>query len=432
MSDIVRNPKPARRISGLGRGFLMLALPLLAAQDSAGAYFVYVSVEASNAIEVYAMDPETGALEKKTAVAVPGGPAPLALSPDRKVLYVSQRPAKTLSAFAVNRATGALALLNTVTAPENAVYIATDRTGKYLLSAYYGGARMAIHPIAGDGKLAAEPVENRVTGTNPHFIMTDPSNRYLYVPNTGAGKILQFGFDAATGKVQPLSPPEVVSAPGAGPRHFIFHGSKDIVYVVNEKNRSLTAYAMNPAQGTLSPLQTVPTVPSAYTGENACADIHLTPDNRFLYASNRGHQSLAGYKVDPVTGQLTSIGWTKTPQTPRSFAIDPTGKFLYAGGQSADSLASYRIDQATGALAPMKVYPTGESPAWVIAVLLQEGPVSLDRAAAREDGREGMPFGPGLQGGRFYDLLGRSWREGAASRRITGSTPPIRVGVEKD
>lgn len=406
-------------------GMLGLWLLAFAAREASAAYFVYVSFESSNAIGVYQMDPEAGSLELKATLPVTGGPAPLALSPDQRFMYVSQRPAKTFSAYSVNRGTGALTFLNTIAAPENAVHIATDRSGRYLLSAYYGAARMAIHAIGGDGKLVSQPVENLATGANPHFIHTDPSNRYLYVPNLGAGKTLQFSFDSATGKIQPLNPPEVNAAAGAGPRHFTFHGAKDILYLVNELNRSLTVYAMDPAKGTLSPLQTLPTVPGTYSGSNACADIHITPDNRFVYASNRGHQSLAGYRVDAVTGQLTAIGWFTAPTTPRSFAIDPSGKFVFAAGQSADTLASYRINQTTGALEPLKLYPTGDSPAWVLAVRFQEGPSAAGRAGVRGQG-EGARHGEKMvvensRGfrGRVYSLLGRL----LGSRRETAATP---------
>jgi 6-phosphogluconolactonase len=377
-------------------------------------------LDAANAIAVYRMDPGDGSLVLKSRVPVPGGPFSMAFRPDRSVLYVAQRKAKTISAFAVDRGTGALTLLNTVSAPDDPVTVMTDRTGRFLLSTYYGASRMAVHPIDMIGRVTAEPAENRATGANPHFILTDPSNRFLYVPNTGAAKILQFRFEAATGKVQPLSPPEIATAEGAGPRHVAFHGTRDIAYVVNEKNATVTAYAMDKDRGTLSTLQSLPTLPAGFTDSNACADLHLTPDNRFLYASNRGHQSLAGYKVDSA-GNLAPNGFYPSQKSPRSFAIDPTGNYVFVGGQGSDSLASYRIHAATGALEPLQVIPTGGSPVWVLAVESKEAAMGLekpDRAGPGQGNRR-----PGVvAGSRFYDLLGR---ESAGRFRFLGSVESV-------
>ncbi len=406
---MIKNYQPKHSAQRLfGKGALALALILVLVKEAATDYFVYVSMQGSNFIGVYKMDPESGLLEAQAPVAVTGAPASLALSPDKKFVYAAQRNAQTFSAFAVNRSTGALTSLNTVPAGFNPVYIATDRTGKYLLAASYNGNRMAVHPLGTDGRVLATATDSRATGEKPHGILIDATNRFLYVPVLGPGTILQFAFDEKTGKLQPLNPPEVTTEKGAGPRHMIFHGSLNIAYVANELNSSVTAYAFDPNTGTLTSLQTLSTLPAGFTSHNTVADIHITPDNRFLYVSNRGHESLAGYKLDPVTGQMTALGQFATTRSPRAFGIDPTGKFLFSAGFQSDSLATYRINQTSGHLEPLKTYATGKTPSWVMAVYLGEGSVSVMRPGHLESSRQGIPgwISP-LSGSRFYDILGR-------------------------
>ena len=178
----------------------------------------------------------------------------------------------------------------------------------------------------------------------------------------------KYYFNPETGKINPTEPRAVSTAPDAGPRHFDFHGTKNIVYFVNETNSSVTAYHLNHTTGTLSPFQTISTLPESFTGQNTCADIHLTPDDRFLYASNRGHESIAAFAVDSGSGEFTTIGQYSTVKEPREFDIDPTGNFLIAVGEYSDSLASYRIHQGTGELETLQLIYVGDRPSWVLAV----------------------------------------------------------------
>jgi 6-phosphogluconolactonase len=189
------------------------------------------------------------------------------------------------------------------------------------------------------------------------------------VPNTGADKVLQFKFDPATGKLSPNSPAELATGTNTGPRHFWFHPSRNYVYFVNEKGSSVTCCRLDTQAGTLSAFQTIPTLPADFAGNNTCAHIETTPDGKYLYASNRGHDSLAVFSVDPSTGRLTAMGQQPTEKTPRAFAIDPSGRYLFAAGQASNQLASYRIGD-DGRLQPLNVIPIGKGPAWVQIVTI--------------------------------------------------------------
>lgn len=177
-----------------------------------------------------------------------------------------------------------------------------------------------------------------------------------------------FLFDETTGRLTPNAIPTVPQPPDTGPRHYCFHPVLDTVYFSNEQGSSVTAYRLDPSDGTIEAFQTLSTLPEGFEGENTCAQIHMTPDGRLLYVSNRGHDSIAGFRIDPSTGALAPIGQQPTEPTPRAFGIDPQGRFLFAGGQRSGHLASYRIDPATGALTPLNVYPAGQNPMWVMGM----------------------------------------------------------------
>ncbi len=180
--------------------------------------------------------------------------------------------------------------------------------------------------------------------------------------------ILQFAFDERNGALKPNAEPQVVPEERVGPRHYVFHPDLPVVYFDNEQGSSVTAYRFNRSAGTLAPLQTVSTLPEAFAGDNTCAQIHITPSGRFVYASNRGHDSIACFSVDLATGSLTAVGQQPTEKTPRAFNLDPDGKYLFAGGLASSTLASYRIDYATGTLEPLETYVVGDRPMWVLAL----------------------------------------------------------------
>lgn len=347
---------------------LLLTATLPLASRAHAATVLYVANGGSKDISVFHLDTASGALSTRGAVALEGAPGPLAISPDRQFLYAALRPTKSVQTLRVDRATGALSPASTTVTGVNAAYLITDRAGRHLLSADYGGDRVTVHPVDAGGKIGATPTADLATGRNPHSIQSDAANRFVFVPLCGADQVLQFQFK--DGRLEPNSPPAVAFKAVDGPRHFAFHPKGDFVYVVNEKSSSVTALAFDRKGGVLTALQTLPTLPADFTGKNTCADIHVTPDGKFLYASNRGHDSLAGYAVDAKSGRLTALGNFATEKTPREFDIDPGGQFLFAAGQGSDRLAAYRIE-ADGKLTPLKTYDVGKSPAWVLAVKLE-------------------------------------------------------------
>jgi 6-phosphogluconolactonase len=336
---------------------------------------MYVSLQQDDKLALFTMDPATGKLTPQGELAVAGGPAPLAVDPQRRFLYVGRRGANIVSSFRIEPHSGRLSPIGEVALETDPCYIATDRSGRFLLSAYYEGARAAVHPIGTDGVASGPPVEWLATARGAHSMQTDPSNRYAFVPHiagNGPNAIFQFRFDAQTGRLTPNSPARVSPERPDGPRHFCFHPSKNILYFSNEQGCSITAYAFDPTTGLLTSLHTVSTLPAGYDGRNTCSQIQIAPSGKFVYAPNRGHNSIACFAVDATTGHLTPIGHMPTETIPRAFSLDPTGTFLFAAGLESGRLAAYRIDSTTGLLQPLEVYPVGNRPMWVMIIRVEE------------------------------------------------------------
>ena len=338
------------------------------------AYYMYVSLQDDNKILVFNMDAGTGKLTPKGEVPVSGGPSPLAISPDRKVLYVSHRDVPEISSYRIDPDTGGLTQNGTVTPEAAPTYLSTDRKGRFLLSSYYQGAHAAVHPLGDDGAIGGPPIEWLETAIGAHSMQTDPSNKFAFVPHIdnrgGPNAIFQFKFDPNTGHLTPNSPPRVGQPTGTGPRHFCFHPSKDILYFSNEQGSNVTGYNLDPANGTLSAFQTISTLPAGYQESNSCSQIQISPSGKYLYAPNRGYNSIAGFSVDASSGQLTAIGQVPTENRPSAFSLDPEGNFLFAAGSETNRLASYRVNGDTGELTPLEIYSVGKRPMWVLITSL--------------------------------------------------------------
>ena len=333
------------------------------------ACYMYVSLQDDDKVLVFTMDPESGKLTPKSETPVSGGPSPLAISPDRKVLYVGQRGSSEMSSFRIDQDTGALTRTGTLSLEAAPTFLSTDRKGKFVLSAYYQGAHTAVHPVGDDGAVGDPPIEWLETATGAHAMQTDPSNRFAFVPHiagNGPNAIFQFRFDENTGHIVPNSPPRVEPEEHLGPRHFCFHPTQDILYFSNEQGCSVTGYRLDTSTGTLSAFQTITTLPAGYTERNTCSQIQVSSSGKFLYAPNRGHNSIAAFSVDPTSGRLTAIGQVPTEAVPGSFSLDPEGKFLFAAGTESGRLASYRINGETGELTPLETYPVGQRPSDVL------------------------------------------------------------------
>lgn len=333
---------------------------------------VYVSNADSKDISVMRLNPKDGSLTSVEQVQTGGTVMPLAFSPDHTRLYASLRSQPySVTTFAVDQQSGKLKALSTVPLADNMANLATDKTGRFLFAASYTGHKISINPISATGLVQQQGVDVINTGKNAHAVGTDPGNRFLFASNLGSDVILQFKFDAATGKITPNTPPSVATKAGAGPRHFVFHPNLRYVFSTNELDSTVNSYAYDAAQGTLTLKSTVSAVPAGFKGDApAAADIHLTPNGRFLYASERTSSTLAAYRVNAKTGELTLIGNFATETQPRGFNIDPQGKYLLAVGQKSNGLTSYAINQKTGALKPLQHYEMGKNPNWVEIVTL--------------------------------------------------------------
>jgi len=329
---------------------------------------VYVSNADSAEIYVMHLDGATGAATLEQQVPLPGTVGPLAISPNRRFLYAALRSQPfSAASFAIDPANGRLRLMSTVPLPDNMAYVSVDRTGRFLLGASYSGNQISIHPIDAHGLVDAQPVQVTPTPPRPHSILTDPANRHLFVPSLGGDLILQFRFDQATGRATPNVPASVAARAGAGPRHFTFHPRHRFAYCTNELDASVTSYRYNATTGTLAPIGTETLLPPDFhaTGPFAAADIHVTPNGRYLYATERASHTIGAFQVDEQDGSLAPIGHSPTEQQPRGFNIDPRGRFLLAVGQKSNSMSLYAIGETTGALALQQQYPMGRAPHWV-------------------------------------------------------------------
>jgi 6-phosphogluconolactonase len=373
-------------------------------QAGRGDTFVYVSVAAEKRIAIYQMDRATGKLAPRGDAKLDGEPGALTVDPQRQFLFASLRSTGELASFRINRATGMLTHLNTVPAGADPAHLSTDAAGRQLFTAYYVDAKVTVHEIGTDGTLSEKPLQSLPTADKAHAVVPDPSNRFVFVPHTDPDVIFQFALDPAKGRLTAGSPAKLTTPKGTGPRHLQFHPSRPIAYVANEQGSSVTAYALDPKSGMLRPLQTVSTLPGEFRGTNACAEIRVHPSGKFLYVSNRGHDSIAAFALDD-DGKVSVIGQDPTEKTPRSFDLDPTGKYLFAAGESSGKLVAYRVDGQSGRLKKLAVYEVGKTPWWVLAVDLSS---PLDRSDEKPAGSaSGKPIKELILPGESFLVEGR-------------------------
>lgn len=349
--------------------------------------FVYVSNAADGTIGTYRLL-DSGELQSGPHVEAAGTVGPLAISPDKRFLYAGSRaqPYSVLS-YAIDARSGALTLLSKAPVVESFPYITVDRSGRVLLAASYGGNVVTVNAIDADGKVVAPAAQVIPTARNAHAIVVDRSNRYVYVPHLGTDQLFQFVLDASAPRLSANTPPLVQLKAGTGPRHLIIAGDNRFAYLLNELVATVTTFAIDTTTGLLTEQGSVSALPvdtklgpGAPRGPGAAArdvshdtwaaDLHLTPNGRFLYSSERTSSSLTAFAVDVSTGALTYRSNTPTELQPRGFAIDPSGKFLIASGERSATITLYAIDQASGALQALGKYPTGKGSNWVSIVAL--------------------------------------------------------------
>lgn len=326
----------------------------------------------SEGIYIYKLNLDSGGLKPFKTVKNVVEPSFLTIDKDRKFLYAVNeteeyegKKSGAVSAFAIDRKTGDLRFLNKQPSLGGApCHISVSDNGKFVLVANYLGGNVAVFPVEKSGRLGASVDLAQHSGTGPnlsrqeaphaHSIMLDENNRYAFANDLGIDKVMIYRFDDKTGKLTPNpAQPFYQTKAGAGPRHFKFHPNGKFAFVINELDTTITALAYDANQGTLKEIQTVSTLPADFSGANSCADIHVAPNGRFLYGSNRGHDSIAAYRIDEQTGKLELVGHASTQgKTPRNFAIAPNGKFLLAANQNSDSIVVFRIDETSGKLTP--------------------------------------------------------------------------------
>jgi 6-phosphogluconolactonase len=334
-------------------------------------YFGTYTRNKSKGIYVSRFTAADGKLSPPELAAETINPSFLALHPKGQFLYAvgetsTFQDQKTgfVAAFSIDRATGKLKALNQLSSRGGSpCHLVVDRTGNNLVAANYGTGSVACFPLKADGSMAESsafiqhagtgPNRSRQAGPHAHQVVMSADNRFVFVPDLGMDSIMIYRLDPAKGTLTPHDPPSVKTAPGLGPRHLAFHPKGRFAYAICELGNVVVAFSYDPAKGAFKELQTETTLPKDFTGRSSTAEVEVHPNGRFLYGSNRGHDSIARYSLDAAKGTMTYVETVPTQgKTPRSFAIDPSGNFLIAVHEASDSAVVFKIDQKTGSLTP--------------------------------------------------------------------------------
>lgn len=341
--------------------FVFLAAPLWGAS-----YFAYTGTYTSGeskGIYAYRFDSSRGAMKEIGLAVEASNPSFLAVAPNQRFVYaVNENSQGAVSAFAIEPETGRLRFLNSVSSKgAGPCHIAFDKTGKWIFAANYSSGSVAVFPVHADGSVGEASAfaqhsgssinPQRQEGPHAHTVAISPDNRFALVADLGLDHVMVYRFDAAKGTLAPADPAFAQVAPGSGPRHLAFGSSGKFVYALNEMGGTIAAFGYDAARGALRQIQTISTLPADFKGQNSSAEIAVHPNGRFLYASNRGHDSIAIFSIAAAGGKLMPVDRVSTGgKTPRSFAIDPTGRFLFAANQDSDAVMPFRIDPKTGRL----------------------------------------------------------------------------------
>lgn len=363
-------PNTLKRIAGLaGAGLLGLGSTAFPAEMLV--FFGTYTGGKSEGIYLSQFNSRSGALSEPRLVATTPSPSFLAFHPDGRRLYAVNelgetdgRPGGAVSAFEVEPDSGALTPLNRrPSGGAHPCHLVVDGSGRWVLVANYSGGNLAVLPVLEDGALGDpwQMVQHRGSSVNPqrqkaphaHSINLDAANRIAVAADLGIDKLMIYRFEPAVGSLAANDPPHTDLAPGSGPRHFAFHPRGRHAFAINELQSTLSSFRYDPRRGALTPIETVTTLPAEFTGNNSTAEIQVHPSGRFVYGSNRGHDSIAVMRFDRRRERLTWVGATPTGgRTPRNFGIDPTGRWLLAANQGSDSVVVFRIDARTGTLTP--------------------------------------------------------------------------------
>jgi len=326
-------------------------------------------------ISVFRMDTASGSWTPVEVLGEMVNPSFLALDRTGQYLYTVHGTLGGITAFRIDRQTGRLTQISHQATMMNPVHLAADATNRYMIVANLGSNVLALHALHADGTLGPmfgsvmPPQHKSETGQvqkpKPHQCTLDPSGRYIVVPDKGVDRV--FVYRISEGKLVLNDTPSAVAQPGAGPRHVDFHPKGSWAYVVNELNSTITAYHFDAQSGALTTLQTLSTLPPDFKDKNKPAEVYVTPNGKFVYASNRGHNSLAIFAIDPLRGTLTLHGWEPTQgRTPRYFCLDPTGTFLYAANENGHNVVTFQVDQENGKLTPTGQVVSVGSPVCIV------------------------------------------------------------------
>lgn len=347
-----------------------LLVILFAAPAAAREHLVYVGTyngPESKGIYAWRFDDSTGALTALGLAAESSQPSFLARHPNGRFLYsVNESGGREgkVSAFAIDRATGRLTLVNAVSSRgAGPCHLTIDRAGRNVLVANYGSGSVAVLPVSADGRLGEATAfvqhegssvnAQRQKGPHAHGVYLSKDERFALCADLGLDKVLVYRFDSSKGTLVPNDPPSAAVAPGSGPRHFAFDPGGKFGWAINEMGNTITGFEWDGARGVLREIETLKTLPADFAGESYTAEIFVHPSGRFLYGSNRGHDSLAVFTVSPGTGRLSLLQHVPTEGSwPRGFGIDPAGKWLLAANQKGNNVVLFRIDPKTGRLAP--------------------------------------------------------------------------------
>jgi 6-phosphogluconolactonase len=327
--------------------------------------FVYVG-STNGQISIYKLEAALGKLTLVKSVAAGNYPSFLAFDPAVAHLYAVNESDGKVASFSVDKKTGDLVFLNRVdSGGASPAFVTVDRSGKYVMVANYTGGTARVLPIAPDGSLGA-PSDDEAPGMKSHMILTDPANAFAFVMNLGSNTISQYAFDASKGTLTPNQVPSVMTAAGAGPRHLAFHPNGKFAYLIAELNDTLSAYSYSPMLGQLTFLESKSTLPAGTDGSaNSCAEVVVAPSGKFVYGSNRGHDSIARFSIDGATGKLTFIDTTPSGGSiPRSFTLSADGALMLVANESGN-VTSFSVDTKTGALTKLLSLSVPQKPQFV-------------------------------------------------------------------
>ena len=355
-------PKPLLRLA------LLLVAAAFAVPLPAADVYVYFGTHSRGpgiGFSVAHFDTDTGALTQPRFLTEAVEPAYFVIHPDGRHLYTCNSGSPGgVSAYEIDRATGQLTLLNKEpSGGGDASYVCLDQTGRFVLVANYEGGNIAVFALQPDGRIGGRTAFAQHTGSSvdpkrqthayAHSIIVDPTNRFALVADLGLDRLFVYRFDEKNGSLRPNDPPFATVRPGSGPRHVKFHPNGRWVYLINEMGCTVTAFNWDSDHGALTEFQTISTLPADFKGASTCAEIKVHPNGRFLYGSNRGHDSLAVFAIDSTTGRLAPLEYVSTRgKIPRNFTFDPTGRWILCTNHGSDNAVVFRVDATTGRLTP--------------------------------------------------------------------------------